>query len=156
MRPPFFPTAILPLSLWTLVNARIHNSLVPEDPFAFPKYRVTFLNGLPLLNETAQRWLENGLRGGELEFLDQPWQEDEQWRTPPVKSIDGGSREEGHAQQAVAAEVGPYSPATSHRLRTYCMRFVCTARDCAELQTRANETEPAGSLSVSNPSTPTG
>ncbi|KAI0337079.1 hypothetical protein BDW22DRAFT_1340501 [Trametopsis cervina] len=95
MRGTFIPAAVLPLSLWTLVTARIYNSLSPEDPFAFPKYRVAFLNGLPLLNETAQRWIQNGLRGGELEFLDQPWQEDAQWRTPPVKSIDGGSTEEG-------------------------------------------------------------
>ena len=84
------------------MTARFHNSLVPEDPYAFPKYRVTFLNGLPVLNETAQRWLQHGLRGGELEFLDQPWGEDSQWRTPPVKSIEGGSQEE----QVVAAQVG--------------------------------------------------
>ncbi|KAI0737661.1 hypothetical protein BC629DRAFT_1241744, partial [Irpex lacteus] len=64
--------------------------LVPEDPYAFPKYRVAFLNGLPLLNDTAQRWLQNGLDGGELEFLDQPWREDAQWRIPPVKGIEGG------------------------------------------------------------------
>ena len=80
---------LLPLALNSLVTARPHHSLVPEDPYAFPKYRVTFLNGLPILNETAQRWLHNGLRGGELEFLDQPW-EGESWRTPPVKSIEGG------------------------------------------------------------------
>ncbi|KAI0705822.1 hypothetical protein BC835DRAFT_1261216 [Cytidiella melzeri] len=86
------PVALLPLSLWTLVSARLH--LIPEDPHAFPKYHVLFLNGLPLLNETAQNWLQNGLHGGKLEFLDQPWQEDEQWRTPPLKSIDGGSADE--------------------------------------------------------------
>jgi protein OS-9 len=58
-----------------LTLARSLHSL-PEDSFAFPKYRVTFLNGLPVLNETAQRWLQHGLRGGELEFLDQPWMQD--------------------------------------------------------------------------------
>lgn len=82
--------------------ARFHNSLVPEDPYAFPKYRVTYLNGLPVLNDTAQRWLEHGLRGGELEFLDQPWEEDARWRTPPMKSIEGGSQEE----QTATAQVG--------------------------------------------------
>jgi len=58
-----------------LTVARLLHSL-PEDTFAFPKYRVTFLNGLPVLNETAQRWLQHGLPGGELEFLDQPWAQD--------------------------------------------------------------------------------
>jgi protein OS-9 len=92
MRPCFLSVVLLPTSLWTLVAARLHNSLVPEDPYAFPKYRVTFLNGLPVLNETAQRWLEFGLRGGELEFLDHPWEEDAEWRTPAVKSIEGGEQ----------------------------------------------------------------
>lgn len=55
-------------------SARLLHS-VPEDPYAFPKFRVAFLNGLPVLNETAQRWLTEGLRGGELEFLDQPWKD---------------------------------------------------------------------------------
>lgn len=55
-----------------VLNARVHFALA-EDLHAFPKYRVTFLNGLPVLNDTAQRWLSQGLRGGELEFLDQPW-----------------------------------------------------------------------------------
>ncbi|KAI0302092.1 hypothetical protein BC826DRAFT_904473 [Russula brevipes] len=60
---------------------------LPEDLHAFPKYRVTFLNGLPLLNETAERWLREGLRGGEAEFLDHPtpWQE-----PSPFKHIDAG------------------------------------------------------------------
>ena len=80
--------AVLPASLWVLVTARLHNSLVPEDPYAFPKYRVAFLNGLPVLNDTAHRWLEQGLRGGELEFLDQPWNESP-WPSNPLKSIEG-------------------------------------------------------------------
>lgn len=78
--------SLIPLSLSFLVSARLHHSRVPEDPFAFPKYRVSFLNGLPLLNETAERWLHEGLRGGELEFLDQPWRESS-WPANPLKSI---------------------------------------------------------------------
>lgn len=45
----------------------------PEDLYAFPKYRVTFLNDLPVLNETAQRWIQHGLHGGEQEFLGESW-----------------------------------------------------------------------------------
>jgi protein OS-9 len=67
------------LLLWLLSSplffrrayAGLHS--LPEDPFAFPKYRVSFLNGFPLLNDTADKWLREGLRGGEAEFLDQPW-----------------------------------------------------------------------------------
>ncbi|KAI0780806.1 glucosidase II beta subunit-like protein-domain-containing protein [Trametes elegans] len=79
--------SLVPLSLALLVAARLHHSRVPEDPYAFPKYRVSFLHGLPLLNETAERWLRDGLRGGEPEFLDQPWQES-QWDPTPLKSIE--------------------------------------------------------------------
>lgn len=109
MRPSFLSVALLPVPLWTLVTARLHHSLVPEDPHAFPKYRVSFLNGLPLLNETAQRWLENGLHGGELEFLDQPWQEDAQWRAPQVKTLEGGSQEQDSENQDGATPVGLYA-----------------------------------------------
>ena len=80
--------ALVPLSLALVLSARLHHSRVPEDPFAFPKYRVSFLNGLPVLNETAQRWLQEGLRGGEPEFLDQPWNESP-WPSNPLKSIEG-------------------------------------------------------------------
>ncbi|KAF9053565.1 hypothetical protein BDZ89DRAFT_1004501 [Hymenopellis radicata] len=52
---------------------RLLHSL-PEDTYAFPKYKVSFLSHLPLRNETAQKWLHDGLRGGQLEFLDQPFQ----------------------------------------------------------------------------------
>jgi protein OS-9 len=51
--------------------ARLFHSL-PEDTYAFPKFRVAFLNSLPVLNETAERWLSDGLLGGEVEFLEQP------------------------------------------------------------------------------------
>jgi len=62
-------------ALVLVAQARFLHSL-PDDPYAFPKYRVSFLNGLPVLNRTAQRWLEDGLRGGEQEFLEQHWKEE--------------------------------------------------------------------------------
>ncbi|KAJ7632532.1 hypothetical protein FB45DRAFT_912705 [Roridomyces roridus] len=74
---------LLPLLL-PLAAARILNS--PEDPFAFPKYRVDFLNHLPLANETAQHWLAHGLAGGEREFLEQPW--DDFWHPPALGNGD--------------------------------------------------------------------
>ena len=66
----------LPLLLLPLVVARILQ--FPVDTYAFPKYTVTFLNALPLPNDIAHRWLRDGLRGGEREFLDQPWRIDDQ------------------------------------------------------------------------------
>ncbi len=77
---------LLPLLYAHSSQARLFHSL-PDDLYAFPKYRVSFLNGLPLLNETAERWLREGLRGGEPEFLDHPTQ----WQDPPpFKHIDAG------------------------------------------------------------------
>jgi protein OS-9 len=82
----FFPLLLLLLFNSPFALARLLHSL-PDDLYAFPKYRVTFLNGLPLLNETAERWLREGLRGGEAEFLDHPTP----WEEPsPIKHIDSG------------------------------------------------------------------
>jgi protein OS-9 len=79
MASSLYPLLITLLGLNHLcaVSGRIHASLIPEDPHAFPKYDVTFLNGLPVLNETAERWLRDGLEGGQLEFLEEPWVSDD-------------------------------------------------------------------------------
>lgn len=60
--------AVFVISPIALATARLLYS-GPEDPYAFPKYRVTFLNDFPVINETAQHWIQDGLRGGEREFL---------------------------------------------------------------------------------------
>ena len=91
----FMLNHLLPLPLLSLcglvVAAGPHWSLA-EDPFAFPKYRVSFLNGLPVLNETAERWIAHGLKGGEREFLDQSWRGSDQndQQAHVVQSIDSG------------------------------------------------------------------
>ena len=74
---------ILAYSSLVTISARLLHSL-PEDIYAFPKYSVEFLNGIPVLNETAHKWLRLGLQGGELEFMDQPWQDSS------AKEIDSG------------------------------------------------------------------
>lgn len=100
---------LLPLLCSHLSRARLFQSL-PDDLYAFPKYRVSFLNGLPLLNETAERWLREGLRGGEPEFLDHPTQ----WQDPPpFKHIDAGD----------GTAVGPYClsiPLLTWSCLSYC------------------------------------
>ena len=146
MRPPLLSAAVLPAALWTLVAARLHNSLVPEDPYAFPKYRVAFLNGLPVLNDTARRWLESGLRGGELEFLDQPWDEGAEWRSPSVKSIDGAAQDDQVA--AGAADVGVLLCCEIER-RAHC-KFPAWSATVPELQARANENGSAKFVSLSD------
>jgi len=79
--------AVLALRSVYTVSGRIHASLIPEDPHAFPKYDVRFLNGLPVLNSTAERWLRDGLEGGLGEFLEEGWEtEDSRWSK--LKGID--------------------------------------------------------------------
>ena len=77
---------LLIAALHVVRAARLLHS-IPEDTYAFPKSRVSFLNSKPLLNETAWRWFNQGLPGGELEFLDQPWQDG---HSPNLKEIDSG------------------------------------------------------------------
>jgi protein OS-9 len=69
------PSLLALVLLFPLISARLLD--LPADTYAYPKYRVSFLNSLPLRNETAQRWLQDGLPGGEPEFLDRPWSGDE-------------------------------------------------------------------------------
>ena len=61
----------------------------PEDLYAFPKYRVTFLNDFPVANETAQRWIQDGLRGGEQEFLGESWDPPAWYSQAGMKEIGG-------------------------------------------------------------------
>ena len=70
-------------------SARLLHSL-PEDTYAFPKFCVAFLNSLPVLNATAERWLKEGLLGGELEFLDKPWRDIDRRSSSHPKEIGPG------------------------------------------------------------------
>jgi hypothetical protein len=80
------------VALFLLFNVHLSASrllhLLPEDPYTLPKFRITYLNDLPLLTETAQRWLKDGLRGGQREFLEQSW--DEGVTLPSRKEITSG------------------------------------------------------------------
>ena len=84
MRIPFLLVASL-----LQASARLLHSL-PEDTYSFPKFRVAFLNGLPVLNATAERWLKEGLLGGELEFLDKPWRGTDSRSSSQPKEIGPG------------------------------------------------------------------
>lgn len=95
--------------------ARLLHSL-PEDTYAFPKFRVAFLNGLPLLNETAERWLKEGLRGGELEFLGQPSTDD----TSPTP---GHWKEIGSGDSTLPSEVTMFPPLRFNNIYTLASRL---------------------------------
>lgn len=96
------------LLLQSSLAARFSQAL-PDDLHAFPKYRVTFLNGLPLLNDTAQKWLADGLRGGELEFLDKPWTEDTTRPFTSIKGIDSGSTLDNASPASVGTTLTPFT-----------------------------------------------
>ncbi|PVG02797.1 hypothetical protein CPB86DRAFT_725142, partial [Serendipita vermifera] len=66
---------MLPLALLLLAFSQssraARSSSIPEDIYAYPKFKIQFLNSRPLLNFTAQQWLQHGLND-ENEFLGLP------------------------------------------------------------------------------------
>jgi hypothetical protein len=121
------PTVLsLALALGARAASLLHS--VPEDLYAFPKYRVTFLNGLPVLNDTAEHWLQHGLRGGELEFLEQPWAD-------PAQPDAGAPREIGYPDREHAVEVGG---SVRPRSRSGGSRSISSR--CPQRQARARRT----------------
>lgn len=85
------------------VIARLLHSL-PEDTHAFPKFRVAFLNSLPVLTDTAEQWLKSGIQGGELEFLEQHTRSSYS-ATTDLKGIEGSQ-----SQEAFTVDVGVVEP----------------------------------------------
>jgi protein OS-9 len=78
-----------PRSVHAQARTRLSFSSIPEDLYAFPKYRVRFLNQLPVSNTTAQRWLQEGLRGGENEFLEREWHDRDTRKGADRRTIGG-------------------------------------------------------------------
>lgn len=126
-------------SLHVLAAARIHS--LPEDTYAFPKYGVSFLNGQPVDEDTAHRWLQHGLRGGELEFLDQPWSSDGARPAQSLKEIGGAD-----GQVSNTCAIHPFIH-SRYRFIISVSTF-CTDRlvGRASLQARAHEIGPKGGV----------
>ncbi|KZV84419.1 hypothetical protein EXIGLDRAFT_727223 [Exidia glandulosa HHB12029] len=103
-----------------------------QDVDAYPKYAVTFLNSLPVSNQTAESWLQHGLAGGEPEFL-------EVAPTPSLNRIESGDEQAGH----------PGSADTSQPQHVQHMRFgsaasyVCLIPPARALPHPSEELEPA-------------
>jgi hypothetical protein len=55
------------LLLCQVALARVPHS--PEDPYAFPKHRINFINGHPVSADDAEAWLSDGVKGGIQEFM---------------------------------------------------------------------------------------
>lgn len=94
----------------------------PEDIHAWPKYKVSFLNGLPVLNHTAQHWLQDGLRGGEKEFLGLEWTTDSQSVPSSLKSIDAGDNQLPMGTTPLA-DVNPANPSATPSPKLQHMRL---------------------------------
>ncbi|KAG1756545.1 uncharacterized protein EDB91DRAFT_1093253 [Suillus paluster] len=110
----------------SLTQARLLYS-GPEDLYAFPKHRVTFLNNLPVHNETAERWLTEGLRGGESEFLNDLWDEPAWYSKLPYKEI--GSSELEKSNDASQISQSPIPDNSGYMLNHMKMgsdnQFIC-------------------------------
>jgi protein OS-9 len=81
----------------------------PEDLHAFPKHRVTFLNNLPVHNETVERWLRDGLRGGEREFLNDVWDEPAWYSQVVYKEIGSSELEQSNDASQICTSPHIYS-----------------------------------------------
>jgi protein OS-9 len=98
---------MLPLALATLILSIVHSSgasrssSIPEDIHAFPKFKIQFLNSRPLLNYTAQHWLQHGLVD-ENEFLGLPKASSSS--TNRYKKIAGGPADTELATSNTAAD----------------------------------------------------
>lgn len=100
-RRPAMRAASLRIVLSLVVATSAHSAdlyfpSIPEDPYAFPKYRVSFLNGFSLSNATAQQWLAQGLKGGEPEFLGKESAPADRASTPSPRSIEPGQQPVAH------------------------------------------------------------
>jgi len=136
-------TTMLPLTLTTLVLLRsysfaLKSSSLPEDLHAFPKYKILFLNGLPVLNATAQRWLQAGLVD-EDEFLG-PDKSPRTARTV-VQGITGGPEDE----LAPASKQLPAStpPSTLERMRLGTADYLCLLLSPPEIAASPEEAQHA-------------
>jgi protein OS-9 len=115
------------LALCGLVQAAGPHWSLAEDPYAFPKFRISFLNGLPVLNETAERWLAGGLKGGEREFLNQPWQNVHSGgRVDSFQSIDSGNSDPETDSVRRTSFDGTLNRPMSLNVLAYCYRPKCS------------------------------
>lgn len=115
---------MLPLALIALLYVpykavAIRSSTLPEDIHAYPKFKISFLHGRPVLNATAQQWLRDGITG-EREFLD--LQDSPATLHSIYKEI--GSRQDDDLAPAAARPSAPSAPTLQH-MRLGPQEYLC-------------------------------
>jgi protein OS-9 len=132
------PLTLLALVLFSSDSYALRSSTLPEDLHAFPKYKIHFLNGHPVLNVTAQRWLQHGLVDEE-EFLGP--HKSPQPLHAVVQGIAGGPGDE----LAAASHHPPASkPAASlERLRLGSADYLCLLLPPPEIAASPEEAQHA-------------
>lgn len=120
---------MLPLTLLALVVGSaeqafaLRSSNVPEDLFAYPKYSIHFLNGQPVLNDTAQRWLQDGVVDQD-EFLGH--KTSSQDASKLFKSIAGGPEDAELAPAAASPpNDAPSHPPTLQKMKLGSSDYLC-------------------------------
>ncbi|KAG6335197.1 hypothetical protein ID866_3891 [Astraeus odoratus] len=117
----------------------------PEDLYAFPKSRVTFLNNFPVSNQTAQRWLTEGLKGGEREFMGDSWEGPPWYPQPSVKEISGSS-DVGSLQPGTS--VRSYEPTEDPEWEAFTLGRAPTALEAGAEMVVADQFPPVANLEV--------
>lgn len=135
-----FPLRLVALVLLSSAQVQVHAthySTIPEDVHAFPKYRIQFLNGRPLLNATAQRWLQEG-GTTEQEFLG--LHKSYTSSDPSFKGI--GSVPQDELATAATAAASPSSPVLQ-QMRLGATEYLCLILPPPEVPNSSEDTEQA-------------
>ncbi|KAG8868011.1 Protein OS-9 [Serendipita sp. 405] len=132
------PFTLLTLIFWTQDAQASFAGSIPQDLYAYPKYSVQFLNGQPILNATAQRWLQDGNVDEDV-FLDlRKTQKD-----PPTlfKSITGGSDQSELAPATNAPQVSSAPIPTLQKMKLGPSEFLCLLLPPPEIPVSSEEPE---------------
>ncbi|KAG8854529.1 Protein OS-9 [Serendipita sp. 411] len=132
------PFTLLTLIFWTQDAQASFAGSIPQDLYAYPKYSVQFLNGQPILNATAQRWLQDGHIDEDV-FLDlRKTQKD-----PPTlfKSITGGSDQSELAPTTNAPQVSSAPIPTLQKMKLGPSEFLCLLLPPPEIPVSSEEPE---------------
>ena len=137
---------MLPLTLLALVVGSaeqayaLRSSSVPEDLFAYPKYSIHFLNGQPVLNDTAQRWLQHGIVD-EDEFLGH--QRSSKDASKLFKSIAGGPEDAELATAASPPTEAPAQAPTVQKMKLGPSDYLCLLPPPPDIPSSDEDTQQA-------------
>ncbi|KAG8833526.1 Protein OS-9 [Serendipita sp. 399] len=132
------PLTLLTFILWTAESQASFANSIPQDFHAYPKYSVQFLNGQPILNATAQRWLQEGNIDEDV-FLD--IRQSKQDSSTQYKSIASGP-EESELAPATSAPLSVSAPSSSlQKMKLGSLEFLCMLSPAPEVPISSDEPE---------------